>query len=153
MPREDRAARQGEEYRRNARSLLEKASPRLRFLIDGCGFCFFRGCLLFRRINLFVHDGACQCLVRKGDSENNLNVSGVAVCDVMHFLQEIGVYLFSISARWLTGMAKLIPEGWDNAASFVPLTKTMLMIPMTSPLSESRSGPPLLPGYAVPSSW
>ena len=35
----------------------------------------------------------------------------------------------------------------------MPLTKTMLMTPMTSPLDTLKTGLPLLPGYAVASIW
>jgi hypothetical protein len=45
-----------------------------------------------------------------------------------------------------------MPLGCDNADSFVLLTSTMLMMPITSPVAGSYTGLPLLPGYAVASS-
>ena len=38
------------------------------------------------------------------------------------------------------------PEGLEMAFSFIPLMKTMLRTPSTSPLFTSYSGLPLLPG-------
>ena len=50
------------------------------------------------------------------------------------------------SRRKRTGMAKLIPDGLLRTDSLLSLTKTMLMMPTTSPRLSSYRGPPLLPG-------